>query len=68
MAEKVASIIVPTDKPPDFYCKTFSCTFNSALSPVTISELLSATKELQSKNSTDHHGLSSALKKILFPM
>ena len=60
MAEKVASIIVPTDKPPDFYCKTFSCTFNSALSPVTISELLSATKELQSKNSSDHHGLSSA--------
>ena len=63
MAEKVAKKIVPTDKPPDMYCETFDCTFTSAKVPISMSELLDAVKDLQSKNSTDVNGISSSFIK-----
>jgi len=63
MAESVANKIVPSVDPPDMHCKTFNCTFNSTKIPISISELIDATKNTQSKSSTDCNGLSSSFIK-----
>ena len=65
MAELVAEKIPPSGIPPDFYCKNFDCTFKSSQIPITASELINCTKELQSKNSMDAYGLSSSFVKSI---
>ena len=63
MAESVASKVVPSSKPPDLFCKQFNCTFNSAECPITITELINSSNDLQTKTSLDHNGLSSSFIK-----
>ena len=65
MANTVASKIVPSANPPDAHCKKFDCSFSSSNRPISLSELLDSTKEMQSKSSTDQNGLSSSFIKSI---
>jgi len=63
MAGTVADKIVPSNDPPDAHCKKCDSSFSSSQRPISLSELLVSTKEMQCKSSTDQNGLSSSFIK-----